>query len=127
MVVSHKVHETKTAALSSFGISTDGGRCNLAELSKHVAELFIRDLRVDIFNVDICEICLHFLELALTILLRDMVSNKHFLIIEQHSIDVLNSVVGRFSGFVVNETVTLRVTVLILSNFATKNVPKSSK
>jgi hypothetical protein len=120
------VDETETAALSTV-VTADGSRGNIAEFAKEVTELLVSNLRVDVLDVDVGEVGLHFLELALAVLLGDVVTDEHLLVVKQHTVDVLDGVVSSLGSLVVDETVSLGVTKLILSDLAAENVAKGGK
>ena len=54
-------------------------------------------------------------------------ANEDLLVIEQHAIDCFDRVLGSLSGLVVNETVTLRVPLLIDGDLAGENITKRDK
>jgi hypothetical protein len=56
-----------------------------------------------------------------------MVTDKDLLVVQQHTIDGLDSSVGGLAGLVVNETITSRVAVLIDCNLAGEDVTKRGK
>ena len=64
---------------------------------------------------------------ANTCLAGDVVADIHLLVVEQHAVDGLDSSLSSFSGFVVNETITLRAAVFISSNLAREHVTESSE
>jgi len=49
------------------------------------------------------------------------------LIIQEHTVDSLDGVFGRFIGFIVDETISLGTTVFIGSDLAGENVTESGK
>ena len=53
-----------------------------------------------------------------------MVANEDFLIVEQHTIDCLDRVLGSLRGLVVNEAITLGVALLIDGDLAGENITK---
>lgn len=60
-------------------------------------------------------------------LLGDVVADKNFLIVQKHTVNSLNGSIGSLRGFIVNEPITLRATVLIGGDFARQNITESSK
>jgi hypothetical protein len=56
-----------------------------------------------------------------------MVSDVNLLLVEKHAVNVLDGLGSSLIGLVVNETVSLGVTVLILSDLAAQDVTKGSK
>jgi hypothetical protein len=55
------------------------------------------------------------------------VADEDLLVVQQHTVNVLDGVVGSFGGLVVDETVALGVGELILSDLAAENVTKGSE
>jgi hypothetical protein len=55
------------------------------------------------------------------------VTYEDLLLVQKHAVNVLDGVVSGLGGLVVNKSVTLGVTVLILGNLAAQNVAKGSK
>ena len=62
-----------------------------------------------------------------TNLTRDVMSNVHLLIIEQHAINSLDSAIGGLGTIIVNESISLRIAMLIGGNLARENGAESSK
>ena len=56
-----------------------------------------------------------------------MVSNVDFLVVQQHTVDGLDSGLGRLSGVIVNETITLGASALVCCDLARKDVTKGGK
>lgn len=54
-------------------------------------------------------------------------SNVDLLVIQQHTIDGLDSRLGRLGAVIVNETVTLGASALVCCDLARKNVTEGSK
>lgn len=57
-------------------------------------------------------------------LLGDVVTNKDLLVVEEHTIDRLDGVLGSLSGFIVDEAITLGVALLIDGDLARENIAK---
>jgi hypothetical protein len=55
------------------------------------------------------------------------VSNVDFLVVQQHAVDGLDSGLGRLSGIIVNETITLGASALICCDLARKDVTKGGE
>jgi hypothetical protein len=62
---------------------------------------------------------------SFTNLARNVVTNVDLLVVEQHSIDGLDSIFSGLCGFVVDETIALGSAVLIGSDFAGQDVTES--
>lgn len=124
--VGRVVDETKTTALAILVAAQSSGG-DLTILLKEVTELLIGNLEIDILDVNVGEVGLHLLELALAVLLGDVVADEDLLVVQKHAIDVLDGVVGSVSGLVVDETVALGVTEFILGNLAAENVAKGGE
>ena len=120
------VDETETTALAIL-VTAQGGRGDFTELLEEGTELLVGDLGVNVLDVDVGEVGLHLLELALAVLLGDVVADENLLVVQKHTVDVLDGVVGSLGSFVVDETVALGVGKLILGNLAAKNVTKGGK
>ena len=120
------VDETETAALAILVVA-EGSGGDLTESLEHDAELVVGDLEIDVLDVDVGEVGLHLLELALAVLLGDVVADEDLLVVQQHTVNVLDGVVGSLGGLVVDETVTLGVGELILSDLAAENVTEGSE
>jgi len=58
---------------------------------------------------------------------RDMKANINLLVIEQHSMDVLNGMLSCLGSLVVDKTVSSGTTLLICSNLARQDIAKGSK
>lgn len=56
-----------------------------------------------------------------------MVTDVHLLVVQKHAVDSLNGGLGGLSSLVVNETVSLRATVLIGSDLARQNGTERSE
>jgi hypothetical protein len=63
----------------------------------------------------------------LTLLARDVMTNKNLLIIQQHAIDGLDRIFGSLSSLVVNESVDSGPVVFVSSNFSRKHVSEGSQ
>lgn len=120
------VDETETTALAIL-VTAQSGRGDFTELLEEGTELLVGDLGVNVLDVDVGEVGLHLLELALAVLLGDVVADENLLVVQKHTVDVLDGVVGSLGSFVVDETVALGVGKLILGNLAAKNVTKGGK
>jgi hypothetical protein len=126
VLVVGEVDETETAALALVVVSKGSGG-DISVLFEQNAELVVGDASVNVLDIDVGEVGLHLLELAHAVLLGDVVSDKDLLLVQKHAVDALDSSVGSLGGLVVNETVTLGVTVLILGDLAGKNVAESGE
>jgi len=62
-----------------------------------------------------------------TCLAGDMVADVDLLVVEQHAVDGLDSVVGSLAGFVVHEAVALGVALLIGGDFAGQDISESGE
>lgn len=56
-----------------------------------------------------------------------MVADVHLLVVEQHTVDGLDSSLGGLSGLVVDETVAFRAAVLVGSDLAGQDVAESGE
>lgn len=124
--VSSEVDKAKATALA-FVRAGKGGGGDIAVLGEELTELLVGDLGGDVLDVDVGEVGLHLLKLALAILLGDVVADIDLLLVEKHAVDVLDGVGGSLVGLVVNETVTLGVAVLVLGDLAAQDVTESSE
>ena len=101
------------------------GGSDFSILLKEIAELLVSHIGTDVLDVDVREVGLHLIKFALTILLRNVVPDKDLLLVQQHTIHVLDSIGGSLSGLVVHESVSPRVSKLILSHLARQDVSES--
>ena len=140
-----KVDETKALALSlRIDLEDSGG--DWSEIGEHLPESFLRDLSIQVLDVDVGELFLLLVDFCHTFLigkrvsnwetaearrctdlLGHVVSNEDLLIIEQHTIDGLDGRLGRLGAVIVNEAVTLRASSLICCDLARKNVTEGSE
>lgn len=125
-LVGGEVDETETARLALL-VAGQRRRGNIAKLLKQLTELVVGDIRSNVLHVNVGEVGLHLLELALAVLLGDVVADVDLLLVEQHAVDMLDGLSSSLIGLVVNETVSLGVSVLILGDLAAENVAKGSK
>jgi len=125
-LVGRVVDETKATALALLVVA-EGGGGDLTERLEHGAELIVGDLKLEVLDVDVGVVGLHLLELALAVLLGDVVTDEDLLVVKKHAINVLDSLVGGLGGLVVDETVALGVAELILGDLAAENVTEGSK
>lgn len=63
----------------------------------------------------------------MTDLARDVMANINLLVVEQHAIDRLDGVIGGFSSFIMDETITLGAAMFIGGDLAGQNITKSRK
>ena len=54
-------------------------------------------------------------------------SDVDLFVVQQHTVDSLDSRLGRFGGVVVNETITFGTPTFVCRNLARKNVAKGSE
>jgi hypothetical protein len=125
-LVSSEVDKTETSALALL-ITGEGRRGDVTKLLKELTEIILGNVRRNVLDVDVSEVGLHLLELALAVLLGDVVADINLLLVEKHAVDVLDGLGGSLISLVVNETIALGVTILVLGDLAAQNVTKSSK
>lgn len=126
-LVSGEVDETEATVLAGLLVTGKRSRGDIAVLGEQLAELLVGAISLDVLDVDVCEVGLHLLELALAVLLGDVVADVDLLLVQQHAVDVLDGLGSGLVGLVVDETVALGVAVLILSNLAAEDVAKGGK
>jgi hypothetical protein len=63
----------------------------------------------------------------LTLLARDVMTNKNLLIIQQHAIDGLDRIFSSLGGLVVNESVASGPVVFVRGDLARKHVSEGSQ
>lgn len=63
----------------------------------------------------------------MTLLARDVMTNKNLLIIQQHAIDGLDRIFGSLGSLVVNESVDSGLVMFVSSNFSRKHVSEGSQ
>ena len=126
ILVSGEVNETEATALALVVVSERSGG-DISVLLEQDAELVVGDAGVDVLDIDVGEVGLHLLELAHAVLLGDVVADEDLLLVQKHAVDALDSSVGGLGSLVVDETVTLGVAVLILSDLAGKDVAKGGE
>jgi hypothetical protein len=125
-LVADVVDEAEATALALV-VAGDRGRGDVTVLLEEVTELLVGDLEVNVLDVDVGEVGLHLLELAHALLLGDVVADEDLLLVQQHAVDVLDSVVGGLGGLVVDKPVALGVAELVLSDLAAQDVTESSE
>mmetsp|Transcript_20923 Transcript_20923/g.80570 ORF Transcript_20923/g.80570 Transcript_20923/m.80570 type:complete len:312 (+) Transcript_20923:1462-2397(+) len=98
---------------------------DLAVLVEHGAELLIRHLVVDVLHEHVREdlVGVH----RLPVLLGDELSDEDNLAVEEHAVDLGDSLLGSLAGLVVNETVALRLTGLVGDNLAGEDVAEGGE
>ena len=121
-----KVDETESTVLAIL-IAGDSSRSDSTKLGKKLSKLLIRHFGLDVLDVDVSKVSLHLVELALAVLLGDVVSDKDFLFVQKHAVDVLDGVLGSLGSLVMNEPISARVAELVLSDLAGKDIAKGSK
>merc|ERR1719233_398450 len=118
-------HESESFVLSRFISHNHFVRCNLSELGKHFFEFLISQILSEVFDVNICEFLGLLSQLLLALLARNKSADEDFLLVQQHAIDLLDSVHGGFFRLEVNESVTLAASIRILSHLAGQDVSES--
>lgn len=125
-LVGGEVDETEATGLALL-VAGKGGRSDLTELLEELTELVVGDLVVNVLDINVGEVGLHLLELALAVLLGNVVADVDLLLVQKHAVDVLDGLGSSLIGLVVDETVALGVTVLVLGNLARKDVAEGSE
>ncbi|GKT65979.1 hypothetical protein ColTof4_03266 [Colletotrichum tofieldiae] len=125
-LVGGEVDETEAAALALL-VAGERGRGDITEGGEEVAELIVSDLVGDVLDVDVGEVGLHLLKLALAVLLGDVVTDVDLLLVEKHAVNVLDGLGGSLIRLVVNESVALGVAVLVLGDLAAQDVAEGSE
>jgi hypothetical protein len=120
------VDKAEAAAFALF-VAGDGGGGDVTVLLEEFTEVFVRDLELDVLDINVGEVGLHLLELAHALLLGDVVADKDLLLVEQHAVDVLDSVVGGLGGLVMDESVALGVAELVLGDLAAQDVTEGGE
>jgi hypothetical protein len=70
--------------------------------------------------IQVHELSLHLVEFGLMLLVRDVMTNKNLLIVQQHAIDGLDRIFSSLGGLVVNKSVASGPVVFISRDFARK-------
>jgi hypothetical protein len=122
-----EVDESEASVLATLAIGSQSRGADWAELLEELAEVLLRGVVVNVLDVDIGEVGLHLLKLAHAILLGNMVTDVHLLLVQQHAVDVLDGSIGGLGSFVMDEAVSLGVSELVLGDLATENVAKGGK
>lgn len=125
--MSSEVDKPEATVLAGLLVTSERRRGDVTVLGKQLTELLVTGVRVDVLDIDVGEVGLHLLELALAILLGDMVADVNLLLVQQHAIDVLDGLRSGLVSLVVHETVSLGVSVLVLSDLAAENVAESGE
>ena len=111
ILVVFEVDETEALGATVL-IGGDDAGSDGAKLGEESLDLLLGDLGIQVLDVDVGEVGLHLLDLGLTLLLGNVVSDVNLLVVQQHSVDVLDGVLSSLVGLVVNETVSLGLTIL---------------
>ncbi len=125
LVVVLKVDETETFGLAVL-VTLKDARGDLAVLGEELLKLIVGDLGVDVLGVDVGEASTRLLDLGLTLLAGDVVTDVDLLVVQKHAVDVLDGSLGSLGGLVVDETVAERASV-VGGDLARKNVTESGK
>ncbi len=125
LVVVLKVDETEAFGLAVL-VTLKDARGDLAVLGEELLKLIVGDLGVDVLGVDVGEASTRLLDLGLTLLAGDVVTDVDLLVVQKHAVDVLDGSLGSLGGLVVDETVAERASV-VGGDLARKNVTESGK
>ena len=60
-------------------------------------------------------------------LARDVVADVDLFVVQQHAINTLDGSLSRIGGFVMNETIALRATMLVSGNLARQDIPEGGE
>jgi hypothetical protein len=60
-------------------------------------------------------------------LARDVVTDVHLLVVQEHAVDSFDGGIGSFGSLIMNETIALRATLLVSGNLARQDVAEGSK
>jgi hypothetical protein len=125
-LVIDKVYETESLALALFILAERGGY-NISEWLDELFKLCVGSVRGDVFDKHVGEVTLELLGLGLSLLLADVVSDKHLLVVEQHAVDSLDGGSGGFTSGEVYKGESSRFAGLVSANLARKDVTEGSK
>jgi hypothetical protein len=120
------VYKAESSASASV-VHRDEGGSNDAERLEKVLELFLGDLGVQVLDVQVRELSLHFIELGLPLLARDMVTHVDLLVIKEHAVDSLDGAFGSLGSLIVDETVAFGTAMLVGGNLAGEDVAERGK
>ncbi|KAK8919492.1 hypothetical protein VCV18_008318 [Metarhizium anisopliae] len=121
-----EIDKTEATALALL-ITGKRRRRDVTILLEELTELVVGGLSADILDVNVGKVSFHLLKLALTVLLRDVMTDVDLLLVEKHAINVLDGLVSSLVRLVMDKTIALGVAVLVLGNLAAQNVAKGSK
>ncbi|KAF5134446.1 hypothetical protein E5D57_005080 [Metarhizium anisopliae] len=121
-----EIDKTEATALALL-VTGKRRRRDVTILLEELTELVVGGLSADILDVNVGKVSFHLLKLALTVLLRDVVTDVDLLLVEKHAINVLDGLVSSLVRLVMDKTIALGVAVLVLGNLAAQNVAKGSK
>ncbi|CAF3461033.1 unnamed protein product [Fusarium graminearum] len=125
-LVGGEVDKAEATALALL-VTSQRGRSDIAVLLEELAEIILGNVSGNVLDVDVGEVGLHLLKLALAVLLGNVVADVNLLLVEKHTVNVLDGLGSGLISLIVNETIALGGTSLVLGNLAAQDVTESSK
>mmetsp|Transcript_2530 Transcript_2530/g.3949 ORF Transcript_2530/g.3949 Transcript_2530/m.3949 type:complete len:282 (-) Transcript_2530:467-1312(-) len=116
-----KIYETEPFAFT-FRVKANGCTRNSSERFENFLQLLVIPGHRKLFHVQVSPV-----SLTSTLLVTHKKSHMHFHIINESSIEFLDSILGSFRCLEVHVTVSLGSSGLVLGDFARKNVTKDRK
>src|ERR1700724_2106357 len=91
-----KIDETESFA-STILITLNDSRADWSILGEQLLKLLVGDIEIQVLNIDIRKVCLHFVSLGHAFLAGNMMTNVNLLVVQKHTINILDSTVGSFT------------------------------
>jgi len=102
-------------------------RSYLSKLREEFFQFVVAKLVAEVLDVYVGELLGFLSELLLPLLARDEAADKDLLLVEQHTIDLLDSVEGSFLSFKMHKSITLAASISILGDLAGQDVPEGGE
>jgi len=102
-------------------------RGDLPVLGEHLLQLLISQVVAEVLDVDVGELLGLLSKLLLALLARDKPPDEHLLLVQQHAVDLLDSVHCGLLGLEVDKSVALAGAVSILGHLTGENVSEGGE
>jgi hypothetical protein len=108
-------------------IGAESDRDGLSERLDEVLKLLLGGLGVEVLDEQVGELSSLLLDLGLSLLLSDVMSDIDLLVVEQHAVDSLDGGNSSLASRIVDKGETSRLASLVETDLARKNVTKGGK
>ncbi|KAH3665483.1 hypothetical protein OGAPHI_003668 [Ogataea philodendri] len=124
VLVGLEVHKTETSGLSRLVLVKEK-RADGTERSKSLLQLGLVPRKVDVLDVDVGVVGNQLAHLGLSVLFSKVVSNVNLVVVQKHTVNVLNGSLSGLGVLVVDETKTLGVSVLVSGDLTRQDLTES--